>query len=348
MSEHSLVTISTRTIIKVIAVVLLLWLLYVIRDILILFFVAIILASLIEPWANWCAGKRIPRSFSVLAIYVVLVGLFSAVVVLLVPTILNESQNLVKSLTSYWEDVTGGVGNIGQFARDFDILSKIQEYILPTGDAVGKTIGNIVATVSGVFGGLFSLMLVLVLAFYLVVEEDSAWRWVRIAVPDHYQPFVSGVLIKIRKKLGQWLRAQLLLSLFVAVLVYVGLLALGVQYALVISVVAGVLELVPYVGPVLSAVPAIFLAFAQTGDFALPLAVAVLFGVVQLVENNILVPRVMQKAVGINPVISILSILIGARIAGIAGVLLAIPVVLVVSTFIEEVRSSHEHDEKIP
>ncbi|OGL88421.1 hypothetical protein A3H75_03285 [Candidatus Uhrbacteria bacterium RIFCSPLOWO2_02_FULL_51_9] len=347
MDRSSVFTLSTKTIVKVVVTGLLLWVLYIIRDILLLFFVALILSSLIDPWATWCQRKHIPRAVAVLVIYVLLIGAVSTAVVLLAPTIVNESQNLVKNLSASWEEIASRGGNLDQFSTDFDILSNIQRNLLPSGETIGKTLGSIVATVSGIFGGIFSLVLVLVFTFYLVVEEDAAARWVKLVVPDEYQPFVNQLFIKMKRKLGLWLRGQLLLSLFIGVLVYLGLTVLGVDYALVIALVAAILELVPYVGPVLSAVPAIFLAFTQTGSFTLPLIVALMFWIIQVVENNLLVPRVMQKAVGINPIVSILSILIGAKLAGVVGVLIAIPLVTVLSVFIEEMRSV-KSDEKIP
>ena len=341
MKPH-LITISTKTILKIVVTVLLLWLLYIIRDIVLLFFVAVILASLIEPWAAWWEHRKVPRSLSILAIYVVLVGIAAAVVVLLLPPIVREGQGLVKNLNTYWEATAGSIGDLQHFSTDFNILERAKGLLLPSSGAVGKTLGGIIATVSGVFGGVFSLLLVLVLAFYLVVEEESAGRWVRALAPDHYQPFLTRLFKKMQRKLGSWLRAQLVLSLIVGVFTYVGLTILGVEYALVLALIAAVLELVPYVGPVLSAVPALFLAFTQTGSWTLPLAVLALFVVIQQLENDLLVPRVMQKAVGLNPVVSIMAILIGARIAGIIGALLAIPVATVIYVFTEQMKSERK------
>ena len=162
-----------------------------------LFFVALILSSLIDTWATWCQRKHIPRAVAVLVIYVLLIGAVSTAVVLLAPTIVNESQNLVKNLSASWEEIASRGGNLDQFSTDFDILSNIQRNLLPSGETIGKTLGSIVATVSGIFGGIFSLVLVLVFTFYLVVEEDAAARWVKLVVPDEYQPFVNQLFIKI-------------------------------------------------------------------------------------------------------------------------------------------------------
>lgn len=328
---HQVITVSTKTIGKIILAGLLLWLLYTIRDILLLFFVAVILASLIDPWATWCQSKHIPRAIAVLLVYVLLVGLAVGAVVLVAPTIVNESEALVKSIRG--------------FSTDFDILTKIQETFLPSGEVIGKTLSDVIATVTSVFGGIFSLILVFVFAFYLVVEDEAITRFVRMLAPDEYQPFLAQLVNKMKKKLGAWLRGQLVLSMFVGLLVYLVLLALGVDYALVIALVAALAELVPYVGPVLSAVPAVFLAFAQTGGATLPIAVAVAFWIIQVVENNLLVPRVMQKAVGLNPIVSILAILIGAKLAGVVGILIAIPLVTVLSVFIEEMRAARSHEQ---
>ena len=173
------------------------------------------------------------------------------------------------------------------------------------------------------------------MTFYLVVQDDAFKRVFHSIIPDEYVPFGLQLFKKIRDKLGYWLRAQLLLSIVVGLLVFVGLSVLQVKYAAVLALFAALFEFIPYVGPVLAAGPALILAFSQGGpiDFFLVLT---LYIVIQQIENHFLIPKVMQRAVGLNPIVSILAILIGARIAGIIGALIAIPVATALGVFFRE------------
>ncbi len=139
---------------------------------------------------------------------------------------------------------------------------------------------------------------------------------------------------KMSKKMGEWLRGQLILGLIVALAVYVGLTFLGVKYALVLALMAGVLEVIPYVGPIISLVPALFIGFAQSP--VIGVLVVVLYVVIQQVENHILVPKVMQKVTGLNPIISILALLVGLKAGGLAGAILAIPLAMMGVVILED------------
>lgn len=172
-------------------------------------------------------------------------------------------------------------------------------------------------------------------------------RAMRVVVPDQFQPFVTHVLGKVRLMLGQWLRGQLSLSLIIGVMAYIGLTILQVPYASVLALLAALFEVVPYVGPVVAAIPAVFFAFTVSPVRAL--AVLLFYWAMQVLENNLIVPKVMQKAVGINPLISIISILVGAKLAGIAGALLAIPVATSVTIVIREIFArEHAREEVTP
>jgi predicted PurR-regulated permease PerM len=140
----------------------------------------------------------------------------------------------------------------------------------------------------------------------------------------------------MQRKVGLWLRGQLILSLIIFVLTYLGLLILDVKYALVLALVAGLAEFVPYLGPIIAAIPAMFLAFTQDG-LMFTLFVGALYYIIQLVENHIVVPKLMQKVVGLNPIVIIAVLLIGFRIASVPGAILAIPVATAAHVFIKDV-----------
>jgi predicted PurR-regulated permease PerM len=168
-----------------------------------------------------------------------------------------------------------------------------------------------------VLGGVVSFVLILVLAFYMIIEGDAFKKFFRSVAPERYQPHLVGLFTRAQHKMGLWLRGTLILGLIVGILVYIGLLILDIKYALVLAILAGILEMIPYLGPPVSAIPAVILAFSQAP--AKGLLVMILYIVVQQLENHILAPKILQKAIGINPVVSILSFGIGFKVAGVLG-----------------------------
>ena len=179
------------------------------------------------------------------------------------------------------------------------------------------------------------------MAFYLVIEEDAAKRLFRHLTPKKHQAYIVGLVNRMQEKLGHWLRGQLLLMLIVGLLTYVMLLVMGVEYPLVLGVFAGFAELVPYAGPIIAAIPAIVIAFVSSPVKAV--IVALLYFGIQQLENTVLTPKIMQKSVGLNPVISLMVLLIGFHAAPLfgmpefVGAILAIPVTTVLSVGLRDV-----------
>lgn len=331
MSEHTTFSISTSTLIKIVAVFLLLYLSYLILDILILLFVAIILSSLIDPLADWFEKKKMRRGLAVLIIYVAVFGLLALIFVLLVPLIINQAVQLIENFGNYWQKFLAGLSSLKSLTIRFGLWENLQTTLPATLKGGLGTVQALVNSLFGFFGSIFSLVLVLVITFYMVVEEEGFKKALRSLVPASYQTYLIQLWTRVKEKLGSWLRGTLFLGLMVGLMSYVGLLILGVEYALLLALTTGVFELIPYIGPIFSGVIAVVLTFLQTGDWLKPLLVAALFVIIQQLENNLLVPKVMKKVVGLNPIVSIVSLLIGFRLLGVVGALLAIPVATVLS-----------------
>jgi len=179
-----------------------------------------------------------------------------------------------------------------------------------------------------------ALFAVLIITFYMTLEEDGMKKFVKSIAPLKYQPYLISKVKRVQVKMGMWLRGQLILSLILGVLAYIGLLIIGVDYALVLALLVAVTEFIPYVGPIIGGIPAVFIAFTQSPVKAG--IVVVLYVVIQQLENSVISPKVMQKAVGLNPIIIILALLVGGTIGGFAGVILAIPAVTIISVFVED------------
>ena len=338
------ISISTGSIIKVVLVFLALYFCFLIRDILAILFVSLILASAFDPWVDFMSYKKIPRGVGLLLIYLVMFGILAFALYLLVPPIVTQISEISNSFPTYYEKVTTGFSSIKTYSLEHGLItsesfSNFFKTAAPSAEGFINWLFNI-------FGGIISFFVILVITFYLTVEETAIKRCLRFVAPDKYQPFLFQLMNKIQKKIGSWLQGQLILCLIIGVMSYIGLLILGVKYALILALVAAISELIPYVGPVIGAIPAVFLAFAQSPVKAI--LVIALYFVVQQLENHILVPKVMQKAVGLNPIISISSLLIGAKIGGVPGALLAIPVATAIGIIVREFfRERKEREEEI-
>jgi len=177
-------------------------------------------------------------------------------------------------------------------------------------------------------------VVVLVMAFYLSVERGGFRTLLRNIAPESYQPYLTRLLTRIQHKMGGWLRGQFLLSLIIFVMVYVGLLILGVPYALVFAIIAGIFEIIPFLGPILGALLPVLFSFTISPTRAL--MVVALFFVVQQLENHLIVPKVMSISTGLNPVVVLLVILVGMQLGGILGALLAVPIATTVAVFLED------------
>ena len=337
MTNKQNINISTSTLLKIVAVILLLYFAYLILDILILLFVALIIASLIDPLADWFEKKKIWRGAAVLLIYAVVLGIFSLIFSLLVPIIISQASQLYNNFDAYWQKISLGFSFVKTLSLRFGVWENLQNDLPATLKSGLGAVPSLIASLFNFFGGIFSLGLVLVIAYYLVVEEEGFKKALRSLAPSHFQPYLAQLWTRVKEKLGQWLAGTLFLGLVVGVISYVGLLVLGVQYALLLGLTAGLFEMIPYAGPIFAGIVAVLLTFFQTGDWLKSLLVAALFIVIQQLENNFLVPKVMKRAVGLNPIISIVSLLIGFRLLGVVGALLAIPVATVLSVIWSDV-----------
>ncbi len=328
------ITVSTVTIVKIAAFLLACGFLYLIRDIITLFFVSLVLASIINPLASWFQAKRMSRSLAVLLLYAAIIALIAGVLTGLVPAVVTESRDLVSNSGSLWTRLLSAFGPLRDFAATHGLSDDLQKAAANASDNVGGAVAGVFATITGLLTGIASLVIVLVVAFYLVVSEDSLKRLFRTLAPDAYQPYLVDLFQRIEKSIGGWVRGQLILSAVIGVAFYAMLKILGVKYALVLALTAGVAESIPYVGPIFSAVPAILIALTDSPFKGL--LVAIMCIVIQQAENHILVPKVMQKVTGLHPIVSIFAMLIGVKVAGLVGALLAIPVAMMLGIIVND------------
>ena len=330
------INISTSTIWRILFVILLLVFLYAIRDILILLFFAIIVASAVDLPARRLDKLKIPRIISVLLIYLVCVGLLIGLLVLFVPSLTQEIEAFSIEFPEYANKLYQKFQRLQDSSLYQKLVSEIQGTLNNLKEDLRGSVGDILTKTFRIFGGLFSVIIVMVISFYLAVQKGSIQDLLRGVTPKEHEAYALNLWQRAQKKMGHWLQGQLFLALVIGVLVYIGLSLLGIRFALLLAIIAGILELVPYIGPVLSAIPAVILAFFQAPILAL--WVLILYIVVQQLENYLLVPVIMKKVVGLNPVVVIIALLIGGKLLGILGIILAVPAAAVLAEFFKDIK----------
>ena len=323
------VEISTSTIFRFILIILGLVFLYMISDVLLMLFFAFIIAAGVEAPVSWMHRKGLKRIFGVIIVYLISFLILAGIIYLVIPPLVSQIKALANNLPEISQRFGLGLEAAQQKYQGFEgILNNIAnkfESITP----------NIFQTTFSFFGGVFSAIMIVVISFYLAVQERGIKKFLVSVTPKDHRDYVTDLVHRIEGKLGSWIRGQLLLMVLVAVLTYIGLSLLGIKYALVLALLAGLLEVVPYIGPIISAIPAIILAFFQSPFLAL--IVAIVYYAIQQLENYVLAPQIMRKALGLNPVVIIVALLVGAKIAGMLGMIIAVPLAAVFSVFLSDI-----------
>ena len=338
MSERNLsITITPGTILTVLLFLALAALVWFLRDIVLVMLTAVVIASAMEPAVLFFMRHGLNRLLAVITLYVIVVGIFFAVLCFFIPPILNDASLFLKQLPQTLSnlnisDTTHGLLPWGSVADTFSSADFLQNVSTTITDSTG----GIFTTVSAFFGGVVSFVLIVVFSFYFSVQETGVDDFLRIVTPVKEQVYVLHLWKRSQEKIGKWMQGQLVLACIVGVLLYLGLVILGVPHALLLAVLAGVFELIPVFGQILAAIPAVAVGFAS-GGLTEGLLVAGLYIVVQQFEAHLIYPVVVKKVVGIPPLLVILSLLVGFKLVGFLGVLLSVPIAGAIQEFVNDV-----------
>lgn len=334
------ITITSGAVTKGILIAVLFYLLYLVRDLALVVLTSVVVASSVEPITNWFARYRVRRLPAVLFTYIGMAVIFAGVVYFFVPILIKEVSTFIADLPKYVDyarlwfplgDVgtTLGVEGVRTSGSLRDVVSNLS---LMFSDASE----GLVRTISVVFGGALSFVLIVVLSFYLAVQKNGIENFLKIITPNKHEDYVIGLWKRSQYKIGLWMQGQILLALIVGVLVFLGLSLLDVRQALFLAVVAAIFELIPIFGPILAAVPAIFIALAD-GGIGGALVVGGLYVIIQQFENHLIYPQVVKNIVGVSPIIVILSLIVGGKLAGFLGFFLSVPIAAALMEFVNDV-----------
>jgi len=331
-SEDVTIHISTGTILRVILIGALFALFWFLRDIVLVVLTAIVLGSAIEPGIQYFIKKKIPRLLAVVLIYFFGATFLATVFYFFIPAFLEDVSRLLQVIPRYLD--LGPVGSLGDGAISAANVLDLFKNNINSGDSLRSA--------TAFFGGFLSFVLVIVLSFYLSAQERGIENFFRLVSPIKDRTYVVDLWRRSQTKIGLWFQGQLLLGLLTGILTYLGLTILGVPNAILLAVIMALFELIPVFGPVLAAVPGIAIAYTNGIVFADPgvtaaFFVGIFYFIIQQFESHLIYPLVVRKVIGIPPVLVILALVIGGKLAGFLGILLSVPVTAVLMEFLNDV-----------
>src|SRR3989344_4688853 len=335
------ITISFGTIVKSVLVILLVGFLFVLKSVVLIVLTAIVIASAMEPAVKRLSQYRISRVFSVLLIYAILILIFALLFYAFVPILLEETSALLSILPAYTStlDLSSSLEGTQTVRQSVGGGAYLQSVIDEFRNTLSTTSGGFIQILTTVFGGLLGFVLVIVFSFYFSVQQTGVDDFLRIVSPIRYQDKIINLWERSQVKIGLWMQGQLILAVIIGVLVYLGLTILGVPYALLLALLAALFELIPVFGPVLAAIPAVAIAFIDSGT-TLALLVVGLYLIIQQFENHLIYPLVVTKVVGVPPLLVILALLVGAHLAGFFGVILSVPAAAIIQELVHDLELS--------
>ncbi len=328
---------------------------YEVRDIAFILFFSYLFAAALVPSVKKLQKYKIPKGVSVLIIYVVLITALSLMVGNLIPILSMELVDLAFHAQQLLSQFSDGSIELPRFLQTFQpaiqesfsnlsntqITSSLQKNLLTAGGNLSSIAGNAVDLIISISNGLANAILVLVLTYFMTVDHESIERFIIALFPLKYQTYIENRSQRIKSKVGNWLKGQVLLMLAVGTLTYIGLVALGIKYAFTLALFAGFTELVPVVGPILAWVTTLPIAFNM--GWSAVVAVSILYFIIQRLENNLLVPMIMKKATGLHPIVVITAMILGYKFQGVLGMIISIPLAGIVGMFLHDYLVKTHH-----
>jgi predicted PurR-regulated permease PerM len=333
--------ISNNTIIRVALFMLLFYMLFYLRELVIVLLVSVIIASSIEPLVKRLEKYKIPRPASALAILAGVLGLFFWIISMFIPIVINEFANFAQNVPAKLQGLSSILGmtpeSVQVLRNLFGSPGNAAEVVQSAKGVVTTLGGGLISSTGAFFHTITNIILIFIISFYLSVQEKGIETFIRTLVPKKNEEYAISLWARSQQKIAKWMQGQLILGLIIGLIVYIGLSVMGVPYALLLAVLAGLFELIPVFGPILAMIPAVLLSLSSNG-LTFALWVLVFYLIVQQLENNVIVPLVVNKTTGLNSLIVILSLLVGAQVAGFWGILLAVPLVSVFMEYIGDVQ----------
>ncbi len=344
-NNNNSISISNSTIIRVFLIALGFFLIYFLRDMVLVILTSIVIASFVESAVPYFKKIRMNRVMGVAVLYIVSIGILAGLFYLFAPLLITEIYNFAVFISSY----APGVDFLNYFKNDVfsgakDIVANLSnnfslDTLLSASEAfISNLSGGFFTTVSVAFGSIFNFILIIIISFYLSIQEKGIENFLRIILPIKHEDYIVNLWERSSRKIALWMKGQMLLGVLVGVLIYLVLSLLGIQYALLLAIIAGIMEMVPY-GILIALVPAISFSYLS-GGVSSALMVGGAYLIIHQFEVFLFNPLIVKRVVGLSPLVVILSVLIGFELAGFWGIVLAIPTAVVLMEFLNDIEKN--------
>ena len=340
MDKEFRISITAGTVVTALLVIAGAYAFFLLRNLALLVLTAIIIASAIEPGVAFFIRRSIPRFISALLVYVLVFGSIFSMLYFFFPPIIADTASFLSDAPQYLDTLNAstpfsGLANSTDFLGSQGGTQSFAKTLLSFQSAFSASSGGVLQLLITFFGGIFSLILVIVLSFYFALQDTGVDDFLRMIMPATHEEYAVDLWKRSQKKIGLWMQGQILLSVIVAVLVYLGLLIIGIPYALLLSVFTAIAEIIPIFGSLIAGTVAVIVGYS-TGGVALGAIVAGLYIVVNQFESNLIYPLIVKKIVGIPPLLVIVALIAGYTLAGFLGAVLSVPVAAVALEFISD------------
>jgi predicted PurR-regulated permease PerM len=339
MEQNKVLDISWGTILKIAVAFFCIYILFLIRDILVWIIFALIISVLFNPAIDFLK-KYLTRVLATIFVYLLVFGILGFSLSSIAPLFVSEIQQFSQAFPEYFAKISPSLQGLGIEA--FESLEKfsaaIQESLL-------KASANIFSALGTVFGGIFATLTIFSIALFISLEEKGAENMVRLLAPKKYEAFVLNLLVRSQKKVSGWFGARILCCIFVGLLTFVACFALDIKYAITFGFFAGVLNMIPIIGPVVTGFIVVVLVGLTSWPKALFFLVA--FIIIQQIENNILGPVLTKRFIGLSPVLVLVAVMVGGKLLGIMGALLAIPLAGIMFEFVRDFLKKRKEEKAV-
>lgn len=329
MTENRVLDISWGTILKISLAFLIFYIIYLVRDVLVWFIFALIVSVLFNPAINFLRKLKIPRVLSVIFVYVAIFGILGLIIYLTAPMFILEIQQFSQLFPQYFEKVAPSLQGLG-----IEAFESMETFTQAIGQMLQKASSDILSALALFFGSIGSTIFILSIALFLSLEERCVERMVGLLSPKKYEVFVLSIWERSQNKVAGWFGARILTCIFVGLAVFITLSLFNVKYALSLALLAGILDFIPVLGPIF--VGAVIFGFVALDSWLKALFVLIVFVLIQQIEGNILSPVLTKKFVGLPPALVLISLAVGAKLLGILGAVLAIPLAGILFEFLKD------------
>jgi len=321
MEKENILDISWETIIKIFIAIFIFYIIYLAREVALWFLFALAISVLLDPAINFLKKIHIPRIFAILIVYLSIFGILGLLIYITAPIFISEMRQFLQYLPEYFEQISPVLRQFG-----IDTVQNFDDFTEAFSSYLQQSSQSILKALMVFFGGVASTISILTMAFFLSLEEKGTEKVLLLLFPSKFEDQIKSIFEKVQKKVAGWFGARLLACLFVGIASYIVFYIFGIKYAFILALISGFLNFIPYIGPWITSILLIALIIVSSGSWLTVLYVLIAITIVQEIENKLLTPMLMKKMTDIPPVLVLVSLLLGAQIFGVLGMIFAVPI----------------------